>query len=380
MASPSRENGRRTMADMSQESGHVNDDIEDEAEIAEAESGVVNAGYEVTGFGVDFDVSGLVRRLQKGDITVPHWQRGFVWSRKMASVFIESLILGIPVPGVFLGEDPITKELYVVDGQQRLRTLRGFYEGKFPTYAGKRAFALTGVVPRLEGMVYDGLQNADRRALDNSLIHATVVRQFEPKNDDTSMYQIFKRLNSGGRAVNPHEIRRAVYQGRLMDEIERLNDNSDWRKIVGRPSLRLKDQEMILRFMAMLYKGDEYFRPMEEFLNVFVQANRNPDEIWLRGVADIFERTIHEFAKSMGGTAFRVARGRTVNAAVFDSMSFGLARRMEASGAPDEEATRQTHGLLLSNEKYLGAVTQNTSDVRSVGTRLQLAKTAFENA
>ena len=358
----------------------LDDMIEDEAEISEAAAGATHARYEVTGFGLDFAVKDLVRRLQEGDITVPHWQRGFVWPRKMASVFIESLLLGIPVPGIFLGDDPVTKELYVVDGQQRLRTLRGFYEGKFPTGAGKQGFALTGVISRLDGTTYDDLQNVDRRSLDNSSIHATVVRQFEPKNDDTSMYQIFKRLNSGGRAVNPHEIRRAVYQGKLMDEIERLNDNPDWRKIVGKPSLRLKDQEMILRFMAMLYRSGRYFRPMEEFLNVFVQANRNPDEIWMRDTVDIFERTIRAFAKSMGGSAFRVVRGRTVNAAVFDSMSTGLANKIETSGAPGEDAVREVHDLLLSNNRYLGAVTQNTSDVRSVGTRLRLAKAAFENA
>ena len=358
------------------------DDVlfEDEAAISEAESGATHARYEVTGFGLDFAVKDLVRRLQEGDITVPRWQRGFVWPRKMASVFIESLILGIPVPGIFLGEDPVTKELYVVDGQQRLRTLKGFYEGKFPIGAGRQGFALTGVVDRLEGMTYDSLRNVDRRSLDNSSIHATVVRQFEPKDDDTSMYQIFKRLNSGGRVVNPHEIRRAVYQGKLMDEIERLNDNSDWREIVGKPSLRLKDQEMILRFMAMLYEGDEYFRPMEEFLNVFVQANRDPGEAWMRDTVDIFERTIRAFAKSMGETAFRVVRGRTVNAAVFDSMSVGLASKIQTSGAPGRDAVRYAHDLLLSDDGYLGAVTQNTSAVLSVKTRLRLAKAAFENA
>ena len=352
--------------------------IDDETELEEDESGASHAQYGITSYGVDFDVRGLVRRLQEGDITIPVWQRGFVWNRRMASSFIESLLLGLPVPGIFVGTDPVTQELYVVDGQQRLRTLRGFYEGKFPV--GSSKFELTGVTSHLTGTAYDNLAAPDRRTLDNSLIHATVVRQDSPANDDTSMYQIFKRLNSGGRAVNPQEIRRAVYQGKLMDKIEELNADSHWRSIVGKPSLRLKDHEMILRFMAMLLAGDNYSRPMEEFLNVFTQANRNPDDAWLRHTTDLFERTVAAFADSMGTRAFRITRGRVVNAAIFDSMSVGLAKRIEEGETPRADAIREIHNRLVSDENYLNAVTTGTSDERSVNSRLRIAKTAFEDA
>ncbi len=354
--------------------------FDDETELEEDESGVPHARYGITSYGVDFDVRGLVRRLQEGDITIPVWQRGFVWTPRMASSFIESLLLGLPVPGIFVGTDPVTQELYVVDGQQRLRTLRGFYEGKFP--GGSNKFALTGVTPRLAGTDYDDLADSARRALDNSLIHATVVRQDSPANDDTSMYQIFKRLNSGGRAVNPQEIRRAVYQGKLMDKIEELNADSHWRSIVGERSPRLKDHEMILRFMAMLLAGDNYSRPMEEFLNVFTQANRNPDDAWLRHTTDLFERTVAAFADSMGTRAFRrvTTRGHVVNAAIFDSMSVGLAKRIEEGVTPRADAIRDIHNRLVSDEDYLDAVTTGTSDARSVNSRLSLAKTAFEDA
>ena len=312
--------------------------------------------------------------------------------------------------------------MYVVDGQQRLRTLRGFYEGKFPAGTGKREFALTGVTDRFNGTTYDGLNDADRRALNNSLIHATIVRQDAPDDDDTSMYQIFKRLNSGGRPVNPHEIRCAIYQGNLISKIKELNQNVQWRLIVGKPSLRLKDQELILRFMALLHKSHKYTRPMEEFLNVFTQTNRDPTDAWMQKTTEIFEETIGTFAQSMGKEAFRVRGGRAVNAAVFDSMSIGLANRIRKSGAPDEATIREIHRLLISDKDYLQAVipircnnatnhiqqrshssfsrkresirppsvntaashrngiTQGTSDDRSVANRLRIAVSAFQDA
>ena len=375
------------MVNMPQASNALGDEekddvlFEDEAEqLAEDAPDAPRARYEITYYGVDFDVRGLVTRLREGEIIVPRWQRDFVWTPKMASTFIESLLLGLPVPGIFLARDPETKQFYIVDGQQRLRSLMGFYEEKFPVGRGNRKFTLRGVVSRFEGRAYNDLDELDRRELNNSLIHATVVRQDFPVDDDTSLYQIFKRLNSGGRAVNPHEIRRAVYQGALMEKIEKLNENPRWREIVGKPSLRLKDQEMILRFMAMLHSGDEYSSPMEEFLNVFTQTNRNPDDAWMRDTTDLFEQTIEAFADSLGKFAFRVSGGRVVNAAVFDSMSVGLASRVRAGGETDDEVVQETHNRLMRDEDYLDAITQGTSSERSVANRLRIAKTAFKHA
>ncbi len=358
----------------------IEDLIEDKTDKEEEQDDTPpqHATYDITSFGVDFDVAGLVRRLKNEDITIPDWQRDFVWSPKMASTFIESLLLGLPVPGIFMGDDPVTGQLYVVDGQQRLRTLRGFYEGKFPTR--EQEFKLSGVDSRFEGLAYQDLKDKSRRNLDNSLIHATVVRQDAPANDDTSMYQIFKRLNSGGRLVNPQEIRCAVFQGSLIDAIKELNENAEWREIVGKRSLRLKDQEMILRFMAMMHEGDRYFRPMAEFLNLFTQTNRDPDEAWMRETSQLFEQTVKSFAESKGKAAFRVSGGRAVNAAVFDSMSVGLATRIKDSGTPDVASVRDTHDRLIASEAFLRAVTQGTSDVRSVAKRLQMAKNAFSDA
>ena len=356
------------------------DDIDDASE-KEEEGTVPRATYELTSYGVDFDVAGIVRRLIEEDITIPEWQRSFVWPIKTASSFVESLLLGLPVPGVFMGTDPDTRQLYVIDGQQRLRTLQGFYQGNFPNpNTNIRPFKLAHVVGRFNGLTYKDLSDTDRRSLDNSLIHATVVRQEEPKGEDTSMHQIFKRLNSGGRQVNPHEIRCAVSKGMLIDRIKELNGNDDWRKIVGARSLRLKDQELILRFMAFLYEGQHYTRTMSEFLDVFAHTNRNPDDAWIRSISNLFEGTVKAFSQAKGRDSFRLNVGRAVNAAVFDSMSVGLAKRIETTGVPEDGIVREVHDRLIADTKYLKFVTQGTSDDASVASRLEMATNAFADA
>ena len=337
--------------------------------------------YDITSFGVDFDVAGLVRRLDQEDILIPEWQRSYLWNIRLASSFVESLLLGLPVPGVFIGTDPDSEQLYVIDGQQRLKTLQYFYRGEFPgTGRTPRSFSLVGVHSQFDGISYDSLDIPSRRRLDNSLLHATVVRQDSPPNDDTSMYQIFKRLNTGGRVVNPQEIRCAIYQGGLIQKVRELNDYSKWRNIVGRPSTRLKDQEMILRFMAMWHHGHKYTKSMAEFLNVFTQAHRNPEDLWLSEMETLFKRTIKVFAESKGREAFRFGKGRTVNAALFDSMAVGLARKITESGALGKDRIRKVHDALIEDEDYLQYVTQGTATETAVTQRMRIATDAFSDA
>ena len=353
--------------------------IHDEADRDET---VLPQRYDITSYGIDFDVGGLVRRLDEGDIVIPDWQRQYVWNFKQASSFIESLLLGLPVPGIFLGRYADTGQLYVIDGHQRLRTLQFFYSGNFNIYhpsPTSRPFHLESVHERFEGLSFQELVDSVRRDLNNSLIHATVVRQDAPAGDDTSMYQIFKRLNSGGNKVTPQEIRCAVYQGRLIDRIKQLNDIPSWRRIIGRPSLRLKDQEMILRFFAMWQRGDQYTKPMVEFLNVFTQAYKNAEDEWLEDLSDVFEVTVNAFAEALP-RPFRLREGRVVNVAVFDSMAIGLAKRIRCSGVPNLSNVAAVHEALIIDEEYLQAATGGTSDENSVRERLRIATEAFIDA
>ena len=347
---------------------------------ADTDESVLPLRYDITSFGIDFDVEGLVRRLNDEEVLIPDWQRHYVWSIRQASSFIESLLFGLPVPGVFLGKDPESGRLYVIDGQQRLKTLQFFYAGKFEgSDTPNSTFKLKGVDDRFEGFVFEDLRDADRRNLNNSLIHATVVRQDAPPDNDTSMYQIFKRLNTGGSKVNPQEIRCAIYQGGLIEQIKSLNENAQWRGIVGRPNPRLKDQELILRFMAMWHQGDQYHKPMAEFLNAFTQRHRNPGANWLNEVSELFEQIIGAFAEAKD-KPFRIREGRAVNAAVFDSMSIGLAKRISNTDMPGSSHIAAVHDVLIADSNYLKAVIQGTSDESSVEKRLRIATLAFDNA
>jgi len=177
--------------------------------------------------GTDFDVEGLVRRVGRGDILIPtfgedegsnepvetaRFQRPFVWSKPQMDRFIESLLLGYPIPGIFLVQQTDRRYL-VLDGQQRLRTLAAFYAGM----VHKKEFALQTVAATFHGLTYARLTEEQRRQLDNTFIQATIVQTDGTSRSLDAVYQIFERLNAGGTQLTPHEIRTALYAGPLVD-------------------------------------------------------------------------------------------------------------------------------------------------------------------
>ena len=273
--------------------------------------------YSITAYGADYPVDSLVKRIDSGDILVPRFswasdesseivgfQREYVWPRTKSDRFIESLLLGLPVPGVFLVREP-TGRLLVLDGHQRLHTLKSFYKG---VIRGQE-YRLDGVEDRFQDKRYQDLDVEDRRRLDDSIIHATVIRQDEPTEDQSSVYMIFERLNTGGVNLQPQEIRVALYRGEFVRVLRRLNEHKAWRNLYGKRSLRLKDMEMILRFFAFLYHTSSYRRPMKEFLNRYMAVNKDLVRQPEAELEQIFDETVTVLDGAVGVRAFRPAKG-----------------------------------------------------------------------
>lgn len=357
------------------------DQIQDLDEAAE----VIESAYSITSYGADYPVDSLVKRIEAKDILVPtfSWdppagtdvvgfQRQYVWPRPKADRFIESLLLGLPVPGIFLVKEP-SGILLVLDGHQRLHTLQSFYGGEINEQVYKLSDA---VQKRFIGKRYKDLDTEDRRRLDDSIIHATVIRQDEPTEDQSSIYTIFERLNTGGVNLQPQEIRVALYHGEFVRVLKELNDNENWRALVGPKSKRLKDIEMILRFFAFLYFSKQYEAPMKIFLNRYMATNRHLASQSEEQLKDIFTLTTDSIFKGIGVRAFRPKRA--VNAAVVDSLMTGIATRILAAGPITDPASLKTHyDQLIADTKYLESTETGTSQPANVTTRLTAAQNAF---
>ena len=383
------------------------------AEYEDQEDDVRTSNYAITSYGADYPVDGLVKRIRKGDIYIPEFQRGFVWDIKTASRFIESLLIGLPVPGIFLSKDQESK-LIVIDGQQRLRTIQYFYDGKIPIHSDYdleenttdgKVFALKldgndnsseESANKFNNKTYSTLSDEERRRLDDAIIPATIIKQDIPENDDSSIYQIFERLNTGGIKLTSQEIRACIYHGEFNKLLIELNKNSQWQDIFNgkttsnfRPDPRMKDQELILRFLALHcasidYDGDNektitYQKPMKSFLNEFMKQNRQINNIKKEQIINIFNHSIETIHNSIGLRAFRPKKG--LNAAVLDAVLVGISRRLERGLINQLDQVKLEYNNLLKNQSFLynSTETARTTETLIVKTRLKLAIDAFKN-
>lgn len=336
---------------------------------------VIPFKYAITSYGADFPVDGLVKRISAGDIEIPSFQRSYVWNPKQASRFIESLLLGLPVPGIFLSKEQGTQKLLVIDGQQRLRTLQYFYAGRYQQ--SDKVFSLKGVQSKFNGLTYAQLKDEDQRRLHDSIIHATIVKQDEPSDDDSSIYYIFERLNTGGTLLQPQEIRACIYHGKFNELLKLLNKDKAWRNIYGGVSSRMRDQELILRFFAMFSNSANYKKPMKEFLNAYMGKNRHLEHEKESSLTKAFEQTVQLLFRVVGKNVFKPRNA--LNAAVFDAVMVGLAKRLARGGLKDEKVVKKSYQELLGNENFMSACETGTADEENVSRRLNLAARAFSS-
>lgn len=338
----------------------------------DATSEVLPFTYSITAYGADYPVDGLVKRINSGDIVVPTFQRSYVWKRYQADRFIESLLLGLPVPGLFLAQERDTRRLIVVDGQQRLETLRRYYSGRWDE---QTVFALRNAQQRLRGLTYSALAVEDRRRMDDAILHATIIRQDEPSDDQSSIYFVFERLNTSGTTLHPQEIRNSIYRGSFRDLLEELNANLDWRAIYGPEDLRYKDRELILRFLAMMNNRDNYSQPMKGFLNNFMGLHRSLDVNQRVAFAKSFNETIATVRSSLGDRAFRLPNA--LNVAIFDAVMVGVADRLRLGPIDKPSLLRQRYLRLLEEPAFRTATTRSTANEDNVRQRMKLAIAAM---
>ncbi len=331
------------------------------SETADAKSSV--ALYKIVSYPADFTLQVLYEKWKNDELIIPKFQRKFVWTVGQASRLIESFLMGLPVPEIFLYKEPTQRQI-VIDGQQRLKSIFSFFDGELPD---GRPFYLTDVNERWAGKTYEDLGEADRRRLRDSVLRSIFVEQIDPK-DRTSIYHVFKRLNTGGTSLTPQEVRNCVYHGPFNDLLVKLNEDSQWREIVGSPvpDKRMRDVELIARFLALTESHRAYTKPMKEFISNYMEEYQNSEDN--RRFVDTFRKTVKAIVEGLGPRPFHIRRG--LNAAAFDAVmvAFATVRR----GVPRD--IRSRYNELLKDKAFQEATTSGTTDELAVQSRMNRAQ------
>lgn len=243
--------------------------------------------FKISSWGADLSFRELISRYDENELVKPELQRNYVWDKAEASRFIDSVLLGLPVPSIFLAKTQDEK-LLIIDGYQRLMTVRDYVKGVFSK--DKSVFKLSKsekIHDRWKGKAFVELTDDEQRKIRNTTIHAIIFMQQHPSDGDTSLFQVFERINSSGRTLLPQEIRNCVYQGPINSLLFELNANNKWRELWGGGGAdeRMRDLEYILRFFAL--SNDEILKSekapasisLKKYLNQYMDSVNRPELI-----------------------------------------------------------------------------------------------------
>lgn len=356
-------------------------DLDLEAIQSEAEDYASSpANYVVTTYPADFTLEILANKLKTGEIVIPEFQRQFVWNQVQASKLIESFLVGLPVPAIFLYVEYESQKKLLVDGQQRLKSITYFLDGYFgEELGGKRSiFLLKGLNNKSKffDKTFDDLDESDKTRFRDSVLRAFVIQQLSPK-DDTSIYHVFERLNTGGTFLNNQEVRNCVYFGTFNDTVKKeLNVLNSWRQIVGKPEpdKRMVDNELILRFLSLSSNFEIYEKPMKDYISTFLKRHREPSDEFLAATKKLFSETCISIIEILGTKPFHVKRG--LNAAVLDCVMSAFAKNLitlEKSTKQEKERLKKKYKDLVKKLEKKELIKSATTDVDTINQRFKLA-------
>lgn len=213
----------------------------------------------------DYTIELLLSKFERGDFYIPGYQRQFVWKPKNRSLFIESVLLGLPIPFMFFaGCDD--GRLEIIDGAQRIQTLREFVNGKLK---------ITNLpkLTMLDGFRFSDLSKATQRKFLNRTFRVVVL---DEKTTQDIRQDLFNRINTSGVKASDSEVRRGSYPGKLTKFIEECCKNEEFIALCpvskGK-AVRQERFELVLRFFAYLYSYQEFEHEVNQFLDKFLADN-----------------------------------------------------------------------------------------------------------
>ena len=361
-------------------------------------------GFDITAVPSDFNVMTLKQLVETGWVRIPGFQRNFVWGLGRASKLIESLILGLPVPQLFLYQQEPGRNL-LIDGQQRLMSIYYFAKGRFPREDKHSKFRrkfddiakiskevlhddkyfkdfrlqlrenLPGQKNKLSNLDYLTLGDQHRASFNLRPVRCIIIKQNKPSDGDATMYEIFNRLNSGGMNLRPQEIRSSMYHSPFYNMLGEINEEKRWRRDILQspvPDLHMKDIEILLRGFAMLVDSDKYKPSMVKFLNIFskkCQANDAKDNKRLKGVFKSFLGAASGLPKGVF-----INKNNRFNIALFEAVFTATCKRAyEKRGDIEHPLDAGRIKRLKGNKEFIAAAQKGTTQTRNVETRLRIA-------
>ncbi|MBB6242413.1 DUF262 domain-containing protein [Rhodanobacter sp. MP1X3] len=289
---------------------------QEEKESAEAE--IVEQSKRIEFYMTEYSVEILAQKVQDGEFIVPPYQREFTWEQDRKSRFIESVLMGLPIPFLFFWEMPDGK-LEIVDGSQRLRTLEEFVLGDLK-------LSELQALPKISGFRFSDLPDSRQRKIKNRSIRGIVLNEHA---DEQARFDMFERINTGSKAANTAEVRRGALAGPFMSMVIELAEAPELVELAPVSAAQIKErerEELVTRFFAYGDGLDGYKdRPSEFIFGYTKKMNESFEKD--PALADAYKARFFEtlsFVKSVFPFGFRKAKsGKATPRSRFEAIAIG---------------------------------------------------------
>lgn len=346
---------------------------------------------------IEYDLETLVKKVQKGIIKLdPDYQRRHRWTSSTSSKLIESLILNIPIPTVYLSYDidvDANEEgarYSVIDGQQRLTAIVRYFENKFPLEGLE-------ILKDLDGCSYKDLPPFLLRRLEERTIKCLRI---DSTVDPQVKYDIFERLNSGSVELGSQELRNAVHRGPFNDLCKELAKDLNFRTLLhlsekdpddSSKVKKMEDVELVLRFFSLIggkytiYKKGPKYNQFKDFLSENLNELNRSTTIEIDSSRHFFLDIMAYIRQVFGDIAFakykfengNFEKQSNFNAAVYDALSIAIATEVNISkpDVPDDIAIKFKN--LFKDPNFHDSVSGSILDSNKILTRINLAREIF---
>lgn len=323
---------------------------------------------------ISFSVRELVRMYEDEELSIaPAYQRKYRWPKSVASTFVESVYLGLPIPPIFVATNR-DFEWEVVDGLQRVSTLIYYVGGDG---SGLRAIGRDEPL-RLQGLeklsalndtVYTDLPTSLQRYFARQPLQVIALTD---KSDRAVRFDLFERLNTGSISLTPHEVRAAVYGSRFMDFIEELSRREALRKLLKLQDSNQHDgtmQEQVLKFFAYKNSQPSFRGAVTKFLNEFTALAMEGFDY--ERETEVFDETFDFLSSILSGPFLR--KNTYVTPLVqFEACGVGIARIIEEGGTPVKPDSDW-----INDDELVKASTGGTNTSNMLGRRITRAQALF---
>ena len=306
----------------------------------------------------EYTIEILAKKVAENEYTVPDYQREYTWEAPRKSKFIESILIGLPIPFVFFWMNGETGKLEIVDGSQRLRTIEEYLGGRLILEGLER-------LDLLNGTCFDDLPLSRRRKIFNISIRGIILSE---NTDMEARVDLFERINTGSKVANPAEVRRGALRGKFMDFVNQLAMNELFVKLAPISAKQKKEreaEELVARFFAYSDGLEGYKDDVSPFIFRYIkhmntEFEKNPhleleyENRFLRMLEFVDKSFELGFRKSLGA--------KTTPRTRYESIALGSHFALEKK--PDLSIDIQTTNLILERDAFKKEISSDGANAR----------------